>query len=202
MPDTTETESTVSLIFELYFHFTNSDEMVDVSRNSEVIGDVIVALKSEYCSHTYNWNNEHCDEVTTWYDYVDISSINIHTHYEPLLVTEEILNNIEVVIFSDDHTQKRDTTSPLNKLADLHQYWMYDLPWAQMDRGATFTVTNNLHLLIISSFGFMMIPLLILVIKALFVLSSLFAVSVVRWRKSVCIKSWGVLLGWCDVAYK
>ena len=54
MPDTTETESTVSLIFELYFHFTNSDEMVDVSRNSEVIGDVIVALKSEYCSHTYN----------------------------------------------------------------------------------------------------------------------------------------------------
>ena len=29
-------------------------EMINVSRNSEVVGDVIAALVSEYCSHTYN----------------------------------------------------------------------------------------------------------------------------------------------------
>ena len=72
--------------------------------------------------------------------------INIHSHYEPLPATEEILNNVEVVILPDDQTQNRDNTSPLNKLADLHKYRMYDLLRAQMDGGAKFNVTNNLHL--------------------------------------------------------
>ena len=102
MPDTIETELIVSSIFDPYFHVTNSGEMVDVSRNSEVVCDVIAALESEYCSHIYNWDNEHCNKGTTWYDYADTNSINIHTHYEPLPVTEEILNNIDVVILPDD----------------------------------------------------------------------------------------------------
>ena len=94
MPDTIKSELTVSSIFDPYFHVTNSGEMVDISRNSEVVSDVISALQSEYYGHTYNWHNEHCDNGTTWYDYVDFNSINIHTHYEPLPVTEEILNDV------------------------------------------------------------------------------------------------------------
>ena len=73
--------------------------------------------------------------------------INIHSHYEPLLATEEILNDVEVVILPDDQTQKKDNISPLNKLANPHKYQMYDLPRTQMDGGTKCTVTNNLHLL-------------------------------------------------------
>ena len=54
MPDTIEKELTVSSIFDPYFHVTNSGEMVDVSQNSEVVCDVVDALQSGYCSHTYN----------------------------------------------------------------------------------------------------------------------------------------------------
>ena len=147
MPNTIETELTVLSILDPYIHVTNSDEMVDVSCNSEVVSDVIAALKSEYCSHTYNQHNEYCDEDTTWYDYVDINSINIHNHYEPIPATEEILNNVEVVILPDDHTQKKDNTYHLNELADPYQYQMYDLPRAQMDGGEKCTITNNLNLL-------------------------------------------------------
>lgn len=95
-----------------------------------MVGDVIVALESEYCSHSYNQQNEHRDEGTTWYDYVDIISINIHNHYDPIAVTEEILNKVEVFILPDDETQKCDNTNSLHKLADLHQYQMYNLPRA------------------------------------------------------------------------
>ena len=57
------------------------------------------------------------------------------------------MNDVEVIILPDDQTQERNNTSPLNKLADLHKYLMYDLPRAQMDGGTKCTVTNNLHLL-------------------------------------------------------
>ena len=87
MPDTIEIKLTVSFIFDPYFHVTNDGKMVDISRNSEVISDVVAALESEYCSNTFNHHNVHCDENTAWYDYVDINSINIPTHYEPLPAT-------------------------------------------------------------------------------------------------------------------
>lgn len=147
MPSRIETELIISSVFDSYFHVTNSDEMVVISRNSEVICDVISALQSEYCGHTYNQYNEHCDRDTTWYDYVDINSINIHSHYEPLSATEETLNNVEVTILPDDQTQKKDNISPLNKLADLNKCQMRNIPRVQMDGSAKFTVTNNLHLL-------------------------------------------------------
>ena len=121
--------------------------MVDISRHCEVVSDVVSALQSEYCGHTYNCHNEHCDKETTWYDYVDTNSINIHDHYEPLPATEEIMNDVELIILPDDQTQKVDNTTPLNKLLDPHKYWMYDLPREQMDGGTKCTVTNNLHLL-------------------------------------------------------
>ena len=38
----------------------------------------------------------------TWYDYVGINLINIQSHYEPLPATEEILNNVKVIILPDD----------------------------------------------------------------------------------------------------
>ena len=121
--------------------------MVDVSRNSEVISNIIAALEFEYCGNTYNHHNIHHDKDTAWYDYIDINSINIPTHYEPLPATEEILNDTKVIIIPDDQTQKRDNTSSVNKLNDPHQYQMYNLPRAQMDGGTKSTVTNNLHLL-------------------------------------------------------
>ena len=62
IPDTIETKLTVSSIFDPYFHVINSGEVVDASRNSEVVGDVIAALEPEYYGHTYNQHNEHCDE--------------------------------------------------------------------------------------------------------------------------------------------
>ena len=147
MPDTIETKLTVLYVFDPYFHVNNSGEMVDISRNSEVMSDGVAVLEVEYCSHTFNCHNKHCNKDTDWYDYVDINSVNIPTHYEPLPVTEEILNNTKVIIVPDDQTQKRDNTTPLNKLTNPHQYRMYDLPRAQMDGGAKCTVTNNLHLL-------------------------------------------------------
>ena len=104
MPDTIETELTVSSIFDPYFHVTNSGEMVDISWNSEVMRDVVATLEAGYCSHTFNYHNKHCDKETTWYDYVDINSINIHNHYEPLPATEEILNDVEVIILPDYQT--------------------------------------------------------------------------------------------------
>ena len=67
-PDIIEKELIVSSIFDPYFHVTNSGEMVDVSQNSEVVGNVVSALQSEYCNHIYNQHNEHCDAGTTWYD--------------------------------------------------------------------------------------------------------------------------------------
>ena len=94
------------------------------------VGDVIATLESEYCSHTYNQHNEHCNKGSTWYDYVDINLINIHIHYDLLPLTEEIMNNVEVVILSDDQIQKRDNTPHLNKLIDPHKYRIYDLPRA------------------------------------------------------------------------
>ena len=147
MPDTIKTELTVSSIFDPYFHITNNGDMIDVTKNSDVIGDVVAALESKYCGNTYNHHNMHRDKDTAWYDYVDINLINIPTHYEPLPVAEEILNDMEVIIIPDDQTQKRNNTSPVNKLEDPHQYGMYDLPRAQIDGGAKCTVTNNLHLL-------------------------------------------------------
>ena len=54
MSDTIEMELTVSFIFDPYFHVTNSSEIVDILRNSEVASDVTSALESEYCGHTYN----------------------------------------------------------------------------------------------------------------------------------------------------
>ena len=122
MLDTIETELTVSSIFDPYFHVTNNGKMVDISRNSEVIINVVSALESENCGNTYNRHNVHCDKDTAWYDYVDINSINIPTHYEPLPATEEILNDTKVIIIPDDQTQKRDNTSSVNKLEDPHQY--------------------------------------------------------------------------------
>ena len=80
--------------------------MVDISRNSEVISNVVAALESEYCSNTFSRHNVHRDEDTAWYDYVGINSINISTHYEPLSATEEILNDTEVIIIPDDQTQQ------------------------------------------------------------------------------------------------
>ena len=145
MPDTIETELTVSSIFDPYFHVTNSGEMIDISRISELVSDVISALQSEYCGHTFTCHNEHCDTETTWYDYVDINSINIHSHYEPLPETEEIVNNVEVIVLPDDQTQKADNTTPLIKLADPHKYRMYDLLRAQMDGVTKCTVINDLH---------------------------------------------------------
>ena len=106
MSDTIETELTVSSIFDLYYHITNSGDMVDVSTNSEVISDVVAALESEYYSHTFNCHNGHCDKETEWYDYVNINSVKIPTHYEPLLATEEIINDTKVIIVLDDTTQK------------------------------------------------------------------------------------------------
>ena len=95
MSDTIGTKLIVSSIFDPYFYVTNSGEMVDISRNSEVMSDVIVVvLEAEYCSHTFNYHIKHCDKDTAWYDYVDINSINMSTHYEPLPATEEILNDI------------------------------------------------------------------------------------------------------------
>ena len=67
MPDTIETELTISSMFDPYFHVTNSGEMVDISRHYKVVGDVVSTLQSEYCGHTYNCHNEHCDKETTWY---------------------------------------------------------------------------------------------------------------------------------------
>ena len=147
MPDTIKTKLEVSSIFDSYFHVTNNGDMVDVSRNSGVISNVVVALKSEYCGNTYNSHNIHRDKDTAWYDYVDIHSINIPTYYEPLPATEEIQNDTKVIIIPEDQTQKRDNTSPMNKLKDPHQYQMYDLPRTQMDGGVKCTVTNNLNLL-------------------------------------------------------
>ena len=147
MPDTIGKELTVSSIFDPYFHVTNSGEMVDVTQNSEVRGDVVAALQSEYCSNTYNRHNEHRDTSTEWYDFVDINSIGIQHHYEPIPATEEIINDTETIILSDDQTQIIDNSNPLNKLDDPNRYRMYDLPRAQMDGGAKCTVTNNLHLL-------------------------------------------------------
>ena len=138
---------TISSIFNPYFHITINGDMVDVSRNSKVISDVVAALESKYCGNTYNHHHVQRDKDTAWYDYVDINSINIPTHYERLPATEEILNDTKVIIIPDDQTQKQNNTSPVNKLEDPHQYQMYDLPRAQMDGGAKCTVTNNLYLL-------------------------------------------------------
>ena len=76
--------------------------MVDILRSSEVVSDAISVLQSEYYEHTYNWHNEHYDKDMTWYDYVGINLINIQSHYEPLPATEEILNNVKVIILPDD----------------------------------------------------------------------------------------------------
>ena len=104
MPNTIETKLTVSSIFDPCFHVTNDGEMIDISRNSEVVSNIVAALESEYCSNTFNCHNVHCDEDTAWYDYVDINSINIPLHYEALPATEKIRNNTEVIIVSDDQT--------------------------------------------------------------------------------------------------
>ena len=76
--DIIEKDLTVSLIFDLYFHVTNSGEIINVSHNSEKVSDAISALESEFCSHIYNRHNDHRDEGTNWYNYVDINSIYIH----------------------------------------------------------------------------------------------------------------------------
>ena len=47
MPNTIETEFTISSIINPYFHVTNSGEMVDILRHCEVISDVFSALQSE-----------------------------------------------------------------------------------------------------------------------------------------------------------
>ena len=124
----------------------NLGEIVDVTQNSEVRNDVVAALQSEYCSHTYNCHNEHRVTNTDWYDFVDINSIGIQHHCEPISATEEIINDMETILFPDEKTQIIDNSNPLNKLDDPNQYGMYDLPRAQMDGGAKCTVTNNLHL--------------------------------------------------------
>lgn len=64
MPNTIEKELTVSSIFDPYFHATNSGEMIDLLQNNEVVGDIIAALKSEYCIHTYDRHNDQCGEDT------------------------------------------------------------------------------------------------------------------------------------------
>ena len=109
--------------------------------------DVVAALQSEYCSHTYNCHNKHCDANTDWYNFVDINLIGIQHHYEPIPTTKEIINDMETIVFPNKQTQVVDNSNPLNKLDDPNQYQMYDLPRAQMDGGAKCTVTNNLHLL-------------------------------------------------------
>ena len=114
----------------IHFLVTKSDEIINVSHNNEVISNVVSALEFEHCDHTYNHHNDHCDEGTTWYDYLDTSSINIHYHYEPIVETEEIINEVKVLTLPNDITQKSNNTKPLYKLADLYQFQMYDLPRA------------------------------------------------------------------------
>ena len=76
----------------------------------EMVSDVISALESGYYRYTYNQHNEDHDRDMTWYNYVDINLINIHSHYEALPATEEILNNVEVIILPDNQTQKKEIT--------------------------------------------------------------------------------------------
>ena len=121
---------TVSSIFDPYFHVMNSGEIVDVTQNSEVSSDVVAALQSEYCSHTYNCHNEHCDTNIDWYYFVNINLIGIQHHYEPIPATEEIINGMETIVFPDEQTQIIDNSNPLNKLDDPNRYQMYDLPRA------------------------------------------------------------------------
>ena len=122
MIDTIKTKLIVSSIFDLYFHITNNGDMVDVSKNRKVISNIVAVLESEYYGNTYNRHNVHHDKDTAWYDYVDINSINIPTHYEPLSATQEILNDTKVIIIPDDQMQKRDNTSSMNKFEDPYQY--------------------------------------------------------------------------------
>lgn len=74
--------------------------------------------------------------------------VHIHNYYKLILAIKEILNEVDVVIVSDNAiTCQVDNTQKLHKLDEPHHFTMYDLLRAHMGGGAKYTVTNNLHLL-------------------------------------------------------
>lgn len=147
MTNTIKKELTVSSIFDQFSHVTDSDEMIDISHNSEVVSDVVASLESDYYSQINNYHSDHCNKGTTWYSYVDINPIQIHHNYESIVATEKILNEVKVWTLPDYVTQKSHDTMSLYKLADPHQFQKYNLSIAQKNGDSKYTVTSNLYLL-------------------------------------------------------
>ena len=101
--------------------------MVDVSNINEARIDLIASLESEYCSGSYACHNCHQDENIVWYGYVNINSININNHYEPIAALSEVLNNVEVLVLLDHATVKQNNLTDVNRLETSDKYQMYDL---------------------------------------------------------------------------
>ena len=78
---------------------------------------------------------------------MDINAININNYYEPIASLSEVLNDVEELVVPDSATVKQNNIADVNKLECPDKYKTYDLPRAQMDGGAKYTITNNINLL-------------------------------------------------------
>lgn len=93
------------------------------------------------------FNNTCNQDKSKWYDEVDINSIDLVEHYEPMSTNNWVYNEVKIFDLLDEVTIQHDNCQTLFKLKDPYKFQMYDLPWAQMDDGIKCTVTNNINLL-------------------------------------------------------
>lgn len=87
------------------------------------------------------------EDETEWYDQVDINSIGLVGYNYPMSTNDIVYNKVETFDILDEATVQQSTCQTLFKLEDPCKFQMYDLPGAQMDGGAKFTLTNNIYLL-------------------------------------------------------
>ena len=118
---------TISLIFQLIYHITGSNQTCLVSDSTSE--DLTLCFRNDNCQLT---NYSSASDHTEWYNEININYISFIGYYVPISIDDEVSNELEVFYLLDEMIVKYINFKLLIRHEDLSNFQLYLVLCAQL----------------------------------------------------------------------